>query len=43
MMIITAIKRVFFMFMNIYLKQREQMVKLINIEYDEIIESTKDA
>lgn len=33
----------YFMFMKIYLKQREQMVKLINIEYDEIIESTKDA
>lgn len=33
----------YFMFMKIYLKQREQMVKQINIEYDEIIESTKDA
>ena len=26
----------FFMFMNIYLKKREEMVKVVNIEYDEI-------
>ena len=32
----------FFMFMSIYLKQREQMIKLINIEWDEVISSTKD-
>ena len=32
----------FFMFMSIYLKQRAQMVKLINIEWDEVISSTKE-
>ena len=32
----------FFMFMSIYLKQRAQMIKLINIEWDEVISSTKD-
>lgn len=32
----------YFMFMRIYLKNREQMVKLINIEWDEVIQSTKD-
>lgn len=32
----------FFMFMSIYLKQRAQMIKLINIEWDEVINSTKD-
>lgn len=30
----------YFMFMNIYLREREQMVKLINIAYDEVIEKT---
>ncbi len=30
----------FFMFMKIYLREREQMVKLINIAYDEVIEKT---
>lgn len=28
------------MFMKIYLREREQMVKLINIAYDEVIEKT---
>lgn len=32
----------FFMFMSIYLKQRAQMIKLINIEWDEVIHSTKE-
>lgn len=32
----------YFMFMRIYLKNREQMVKLINIEWDEVIQSTKN-
>lgn len=32
----------YFMFMSIYLKQRAQMVKLINIEWDEVIQSTKE-
>ena len=31
----------YFMFMKIYLREREQMVKLINIAYDEVIESTQ--
>lgn len=30
----------YFMFMKIYLREREQMVKLINIAYDEVIEKT---
>ena len=30
----------FFAFMKIYIREREQMVKLINIAYDEIIEKT---
>ena len=32
----------FFMFMSIYLKQRAQMIKLINIEWDEVIQTTKE-
>lgn len=33
----------YFMFMRIYLKNREQMIKLIRIEWDEVIESTKES
>lgn len=32
----------FFMFMNIYLKKREEMVKVVNIEYDEVQSSLDD-
>lgn len=31
----------YFMFMKIYIREREQMVKLIDIAYDEVVESTQ--